>query len=113
MSRVRSHEPAFFELYSRGDLSADRIEDFVGRWHASDASEERPLAEFLGMTEDEYRVWLMDPNALPQILAARRAGRPLEDIIAEYVTGLQEAARSVDQAARHALGHWLTARSGH
>jgi len=113
VSRIRSREPTFFELFSRGGLTADRIGEFVSQWHTSDASEKRSLAAFLGMTEDEYGVWLIDPKVLPQILIARRTGRPLEDVIAEYIVGSQDVSHPPDPAAQHALDHWLTARSTH
>ena len=48
------------------------------RWHASDDKEQRSLAAYLGLTDEEYDVWLMDTDALPQILAARRTGRGIE-----------------------------------
>ena len=37
----------FFDLYSCGAVSADRINDFISAWHASDDEERRSLAAYL------------------------------------------------------------------
>ncbi len=65
-----------------------------------------------GMTHEEYDVWLLDTDALPQILAARRTGRRLKEVVAEYVAALQRAARPQDRSSLYALGHWLGSQSG-
>ena len=112
MSNVSSIVPTFFDLYSRGDVSADRVNDFIAAWHASDDNEQRSLAAYLGLTDEEYDVWLMDTDALPQVLSARRTGRGLKEVVAEYVAALQRAARPHDRSSLHALGHWLGSQSG-
>jgi hypothetical protein len=45
---VLSEAPTFFDLYSRSDIPAERIDDFVSDWHASDDSGQRALAAFFG-----------------------------------------------------------------
>lgn len=110
MSNVSMIEPTFFDLYSSGVISAQRIADFVSAWHRSNQCEQRSLAAYLGLTDEEYEVWLMDTETLPQILAARRTGRKLRDVIAEYVDTMQRAAHAEDGSAIHALSHWLGAQ---
>jgi hypothetical protein len=63
----------FFDLYSRGQVLPDEIDDFIDRWHerADPQANSLPLHEYLGMTLEEYEVWVHDPDALPQILVAR------------------------------------------
>ncbi len=112
MSNVSSIVSTFFDLYSRGDVSADRVNDFIAAWHASDDNEQRTLAAYLGLTDEEYDVWLMDTDALPQILSARRTGRGLKEVVAEYVAALQRAARPQDRSSLYALGHWLGSQPG-
>jgi hypothetical protein len=107
VSNVHSEALTFFELYSRGDIPAERIDDFVSDWRASDDSEQRSLAAFLGLTDEEYDIWLMDPDTLPQILLARRTERRLKDVVADYVAAMRGAARPEDRSALYALGHWL------
>jgi hypothetical protein len=101
--------PTFFDLYGRGTVAADRIDDFVSEWHASDDAGQRSFAEFLGLTDEEYDVWLMDPDTLPQILLARQTGRTPRDGVAGYVAVMRRAGRSQDRSSLYALGHWLDA----
>ena len=99
--------PTFFDRYSRGEVTADRIAEFVGDWHALDDTEERSLAAYLGLTDEEYDVLLMDTDALPQILSARKTGRRLRDVMADYLAELQRRAQPEDRTSTYALGHWL------
>jgi hypothetical protein len=46
VSEVRRKTAPFLELYRNGHVSAQQIEDFIETWHDSDATEQRPLAEF-------------------------------------------------------------------
>jgi len=59
---------AFMELYLRGQVAADDIDDFIDNWHESPGSQE--LFEYLGMTKDEYARWLRDPGTLPDMAGA-------------------------------------------
>nr|WP_294505088.1 hypothetical protein [uncultured Rhodopila sp.] len=110
MSNIRTEVRPFFDLYSRGEVSAEQIGEFTSQWHAAPDSEQRSLAAWLGMTQDEYDVFLMDPDTLPVILAARRAGRSLVQVIADYVAQLRLADRPEDETALYALSHWLGRR---
>jgi hypothetical protein len=113
MSNVNSEASTFFDLYSRGDIPAQRIDEYVADWHASDDAEQRSLAAFLGLTDEEYDIWLMDPDTLPQILSARRTGRKLKQVVADYVVAMRGAARPQDRSALYALGHWLESHPDH
>jgi len=78
MSRVLVEGKAvpFLELYMRGEASADEIDDYVDRWHegADAAAAVLPLHEYLGFTKAEYDRWVQAPEALPEIVRARRDG---------------------------------------
>jgi hypothetical protein len=63
------------------------------------------LAEFLGMTEDEYTVWMASRKALPAIIAAREQGRPLAELVAEHL------ASPTGRSAVHVLSHWVGGRT--
>jgi hypothetical protein len=112
VSNVSRIAPTFFDLYKSGTVSADRINDFISAWRASDDKEQRSLAAYLGLTDEEYDVWLMDTDALPQILSARRTGRGLKEVVADYVVALPRAARPEDRSSVFALRHWLASQSG-
>lgn len=57
----------FIEKCLNGDVLCDDIDDYIDIWHESDSEDE--LFEFLGMTREEYALWVKDPDALPQIIA--------------------------------------------
>jgi hypothetical protein len=46
----------FLDLVLAGEARQDDIDDFVEQWHDGDAS--CSLAEFLGMSDDEYALWV-------------------------------------------------------
>ena len=110
MSDVRPKTRPFLDLYRDGTVSALQIDDFIEAWHNSEGAEQCPLAEFLGMTEDEYSVWTASRKALPAIIAARQQGRPLAELVADHLAELQRAALPADRSAIHVLSHWLAKR---
>lgn len=101
--------PTFFDRFSRGEVSADQIDDYVGAWH--DAHEtwakQVSLPEYLGLTWPEYQVWVCDADALPAILEARQSGRLLAAVIAKRVEQMRAAGRPTDETAIFSLGSWL------
>lgn len=108
-SRTAARTPSFLDLYQRGEVCPDDIDDFVDRWQDNRESWARDLElhEYLGMTHEEYQVWLCDPLSLPAILLARRSGRPLVDVMAERYDALLAANRPTDATILYALGNWL------
>lgn len=75
---AKAGSTTFFDLYSRGQALPDDIDDFIDRWHDRVDLQARslPLHEYLGLTLNEYELWVRDPDALPHILIARRDARP-------------------------------------
>lgn len=108
-SRTDARTPSFLDRYQRGQVGPDDIDDFVDRWHDNDEPWARDLElhEYLGMTHEEYQVWLCDPLSLPLILLARRSARPLVDVMAERYDALLAANRPTDATILYALGNWL------
>jgi hypothetical protein len=107
VSDIAQTSPTFFTLYSEGRATAEQADDFVEAWHESGDEETRSLAEHLGMSEQEYDVWLMTPRALPAILAARRTGRPLREFVAPFYDQLRTANDPRDASVLHTMGYWL------
>jgi hypothetical protein len=62
----------FIEQVLEGEALETEIEDFVERWHESKSNES--LADFLGFTEEEYALWVEQPEALRSILFCRKHG---------------------------------------
>jgi hypothetical protein len=115
MSDIRTEaKPAsFFDLYSRGDVSADDIDDFVGRWHDNQELWARDMSveDYLGLRHDEYQVWVYDPEALRSILTARRAQRPLQAVMAERLEELVAAGRPHDETIIKGLRVWVAGQA--
>jgi hypothetical protein len=103
---MSSHD-TFIQLCLRGEVVQDEIDDFVDRWH-DDETDHRPIHKFLGMTKEEYNLWVEQPGALRLILAAREEGdEDLYAAIERYAEMEPVAARAADpEAARVVLG-WL------
>jgi hypothetical protein len=59
----------FMDRYLAGEVKPEAIDDFVDEWHEGKYT--ASLAEFLGMSDDEYWRWVKDANALPDIRAER------------------------------------------
>lgn len=61
----------FLEACLAGRTSVDQIDDWVERWHKLGPRDRRTLAEYLGMSGDEYARWVERPASLDAILRAR------------------------------------------
>ena len=64
---------SFISLCAAGLANPLDIDDYVERWHKGHAGQGRELAEYLGMTPDEYSDWVLAPQALLKIVNARIA----------------------------------------
>jgi hypothetical protein len=109
---VETRPPTFLDLYDQGKVADRDVDDFVSRWHADQEpwAKDLSLHEYLGMTHEEYEVWLCDPLSLPSILTARRSGRALVDVMRDRYEAMRGTARRSDAAILHSLGHWLEQR---
>jgi len=103
-----SSQQTFMELCLAGKVCSDNIDDFIERWHANPGESE--LHDYLGMTEEEYALWLRVPDALPYIIKARREMQPLTDAVVHGYRDLRHAARSDDQSKIARLRQWLKAK---
>jgi hypothetical protein len=62
-----------------GSALLEEAEDYVGAWHSSDSHDD--LHSFLGMSWDEYSLWVEKPKALRLIVAARERSRPVVELM--------------------------------
>ncbi len=76
---MSSKQPNFIDLYLRGRASAEDINDSIDAWH--NGSGRQSIYAYLGMTEEEYTLWLRDPGVLPQIARAHQELRSIREII--------------------------------
>jgi len=68
--RLMSEQRNFISLALAGKVTPDQIDDYVGKWH--DSSSDLALHEYLGLTREEYGLWLGDPDQLSSIIANRK-----------------------------------------
>lgn len=80
------------------------VDDYVAAWHEGDSDESLP--EFLGLTQDEYALWLEQPQALRLILAAKEHEEPVEELLAE-ANEYALAARGLSRGDIRSVRAWL------
>jgi hypothetical protein len=103
-----SSQPTFIDLCLRGKVLPDEIDNFIDRWH--ETPEGRELHDYLGMTEEEYALWLRVPDALAYIIKARQQTKPLAEAVSHGYQDLRLAARPDDQSKISRLQKWLQSR---
>lgn len=78
MSEEKIPTESFFERYSSGRALACDIDQEIELWHKLGAIEALP--SFLGITDEEYELWVSDSGVLPLILKARNEGKDIKSI---------------------------------
>jgi hypothetical protein len=101
-----SRRETFMELVLAGEVVQDEIDDFIDLWH-EDRTATGHLHDFLGMTRDEYNLWVEQPGSLRLILAAREEDAPLYEAIERYAALEPVAARAADPEAAMVVLKWL------
>jgi hypothetical protein len=96
-------EDTFVDLCLKGEVLAEEIDDFVDAWHEGGTG--KPLYAFLGMTREEYGLWVEKPAALSIILEARKRGGQISDFRA--LADFRMAARAVSEEDIEDLVEWL------
>lgn len=101
--------PTFMELALSGYVMADEIEDFVERWHETDADGE--LHEFLGMSWEEYSLWVAHADNIYIVLSARVTQQPVLEAVNDNLRSANRlAARADDVSKLAALQRWIDAQ---
>jgi hypothetical protein len=72
---MSEHSKTFLEMCLDGEAFSSEIDDFVDLWHNSDT--QGSLSEFLGFTQEEYAMWVEQPDLLDRIILAHRHEIPL------------------------------------
>lgn len=94
----------FIDQVLAGEALWRDVDDWVERWHSGDGPPE--LRDHLGMTEDEYGLWVERPETLRLILRARERAEPLADLVADphrYAL----AARDLSAHDKSMIDKWL------
>ena len=101
-------ERPFLDLLIAGKVSPNQIDDFVDRWHAAHGG--RELHDYLGMTSEEYSLWLRVPDALEYVVAARREMKPLAETVARACKKSRQTAANGPHEKTARLEEWLSAK---
>ncbi|WEH40923.1 hypothetical protein [Streptomyces sp. AM 2-1-1] len=89
-----------------GVAGVDDIDSYVDAWHDADDTD-LELHEWLGMTWDEYRLWVEKPTTLRYIVSAHRHGRTISDELVKSANGLRLAARAASANEVEGVLTWL------
>lgn len=109
MSELRAS--SYVDACLSGLAFVEDVDDWVDEWHESGGQprgEAIALSTFLGMSTDEYGLWVEQPSALRFIVAAHRRGAPVVDVMTtqrDYAL----AARAEDPDAAKEVLMWLIA----
>jgi hypothetical protein len=101
----------FVDRALSGEASLDDIDDYVDTWH-DDAAEKRELHDYLGLTRDEYGLWVEQPSSLRFILFSRRHDEDLPEVLDRFaadeaLAGEPVAARAASREEAQAVRSWL------
>lgn len=104
-----SETPNFMQMALRGDVMSDEIEDFVEEWHGSDSNVE--VYEYLGLTWEEYSLWVSHPDYIDLVIAARRSDKPILEAVNDNLRSTERLAARADDAGKlTALRRWIAAQ---
>jgi hypothetical protein len=95
----------FIEQALEGDVLETEIDDFVEAWHRGEGAAET-LAAYLGFTDDEYALWVEQPQALRSILFCRKYNIDASQM-SNWRDAHRVAARSQEHGDASELLRWL------
>lgn len=94
----------FIQDCINADALLEEIDDYIKKWHESDSNE--TIYDYLGMTEEEYYLWVEDDFYLKYIISAHEQNKKIEDLISEdYDTKMVARASSPEEAKK--IYNWL------
>ena len=77
----KTKESSFIDLCLQGKAIPDEIDEYVAEWHRQEGDQD--VISYLGMTPEEYDLFVRHPDAVGLIVNARRQKRPLRDLVSE------------------------------
>lgn len=99
-------DKSFIAKCIEGEALLSDIDDYIDEWHDI-APQNETLHDFLGMTWEEYSLWLADPDVLPYIVTAHRGNVSLEELLEEHYYSLPLAARAGNAITSKNIMQWL------
>jgi hypothetical protein len=80
------------------------IDDYIATWHEGRTG--KPVWKYLGMSQDEYKLWLEQPSSLRVIVAAHDQHVNVEDLLSSPDAELVAARADFPDDAQRLLA-WL------
>jgi hypothetical protein len=102
MSETRTYVDRVLE----GSALWTDIDDYIERWHGDAGSEE--IEDFLGMSGEDYGLFVEEPRSLRFILAAHETNESVADLL-KHADDHAIAARGLDPADAERVREWLKA----
>ena len=99
--------PIVERFLSGEECDLTRIDGEIDAWHEMETT--IPLHEWLGLTLEEYQLYVEKPASIRVILAARHHNRPLKDLLSAKNAAALIAARGASAAEVAELRTWLKA----
>lgn len=87
------------------EAQCDDIDDFIQEWHQNPRGQQ--VYDFLGMTWQEYALWMVAPSVLPMIVEMHKKNKSLDEILEEFAHQLPGAAKSPGPGRTKVLADWL------
>lgn len=66
----------FIEDCLSGNTILQEIDNYIDQWH--DSQSDQTIYEYLGMTKEEYALFVKDENSLKSIIMAHKQGKNKE-----------------------------------
>lgn len=99
----------FIQDCLNADAILEEIDDYVEKWHNS--IQDVTVHEFLGMTEEEYFLWVDNDFMLKFIIKAHQENKSIDEILElEHFSDIKMAARSRNATEAREIYNWLLAK---
>ncbi|MFY7962295.1 MAG: hypothetical protein ACOVVK_19625 [Elsteraceae bacterium] len=77
-------QKSFIELCLSGEKRPDDVDDFIETWHSRSSGDDT-LREALGLSVQEYSMWLAAPETLADIVVNRKSNNSKIVIDGAYI----------------------------
>lgn len=95
----------FIQACIDADVLVDQIDDYIDEWHDGDYDVE--IYEFLGMTQEEYRLWVENDSMIKYIIIAHMENKSIEEVISELYESEKLVARAKSADEAKTIHDWL------
>lgn len=98
----------FIQACIDADVLVDEIDDYIDEWHDGDYDVD--LNEFLGMTKEEYRLWVENDSMMKYIIIAHMENKSIGEVMSEIYEPEKLVARANTTEEAKAIYEWFKSR---